>query len=231
MADNKAIGLYSSGAKLVESLAIIPLSLMYVAYPVLLRYYGESIEKYEFAYNLCFKYVLIIIIPIAVFTSFFSREIMLLFFGPQYLLGAGALAILVWSEVGVFLRVIIDKLLVITVSQKIILYLTISASAINVLLNFFLIPVLGIEGAALATTISYSCSALMTIFFKNSKKYWQSIHKKILIPMIISIVVGFSIKSTQINFWISAFVFFSICYGGLFLAKVINKTDFYFSNL
>jgi Na+-driven multidrug efflux pump len=39
----------------------------------------------------------------------------------------------------------------------------------NIILNYYLIPVFGIKGAAIATLISYSLSTLGIVLFKSSR--------------------------------------------------------------
>ena len=44
-------------------------------------------------------------------------------------------------------------------------YISITSLVVNIPLNFLLIPVLGISGSALASTISYTVSAVLTLVY------------------------------------------------------------------
>jgi O-antigen/teichoic acid export membrane protein len=61
--------------------------------------------------------------------------------------------------------------LTISGNQRIILVTTVLSAVMNIALNYFLIPILKVYGAALATTITQLCSLfLFNIFFKETRK-------------------------------------------------------------
>jgi len=79
---------------------------------------------------------------------------------------------------------------------------TISA-AVNIILNFLLIPKYEIIGASLATLISFALMSVMVlnlskIINKKDDLKWK--YKRLYSIVIISMIITFSIKNLQLNF-------------------------------
>lgn len=86
---------------------------------------------------------------------FFSSEVLRVFFGMEYQTGATTLKILM---VGIFFKASLGlgaTLLTMTGKEKSTMLITGSSAMINILLNVVLIPPFGMEGAALATTLTF----------------------------------------------------------------------------
>jgi PST family polysaccharide transporter len=89
-------------------------------------------------------------------------------FGPLFIESTEVLIIYAWSLFFMGLLVSSSKYLLVINKNKIILIRSILGLVSNILLNFILIPMMGIKGAAWATLISYSIAAYFSnIFFKE----------------------------------------------------------------
>ncbi|HIF9071222.1 TPA: flippase [Photobacterium damselae] len=91
----------------------------------------------------------------SLFISLFSREIIWIVYGNQYLPASTALSIIIWSGFFVFLSTISGRWLIIESLQKYSMYRTLCGVFINIVCNMILIPLLGINGAAIGTLSAY----------------------------------------------------------------------------
>jgi Na+-driven multidrug efflux pump len=77
----------------------------------------------------------------------------------------------IWASVFVFLGVVSGSWLTSENLQRLSFYRTLAGTVINVSLNFTLIPIYGITGAAIATLIAQMVAALIfDIFLKKTRR-------------------------------------------------------------
>lgn len=125
---------------------------------------------------LLYKYSFVFFIPV-IFTIFaFSKFLITTFVGAEYQAGSLALQILLIGAL-LFIVAMVNNSIVSAIGRpKIVAKITILAAVVNIIGNLLLIPSLGINGAAITTTISYSL-----IFFLTSVKVQQ--YLKIKLPV------------------------------------------------
>lgn len=92
--------------------------------------------------------------PVAVLLAIFSEEAMTLFFGADFAAGGSVLAILVFAQIGAAVNSSTTSLMLMTGRQNAFGIMTVIALIVNIAGNFILIPRMGAEGAAIATSIS-----------------------------------------------------------------------------
>jgi O-antigen/teichoic acid export membrane protein len=74
---------------------------------------------------------------------------------------------LIWALVGLSLSSVISQYLISENYIKIFFYTTLIGAIINVVLNYFFIPIWGIEGAAFVTAFSYLMVFISSLFFRK----------------------------------------------------------------
>ncbi|NOR57019.1 MAG: oligosaccharide flippase family protein [Sulfurimonas sp.] len=101
------------------------------------------------------------IVPAFIFIIVFCEDI-LLFFGKDFL--AGSTALLILSIAGLIKSLFgpTKITLEMTGKQNSFFFVILIASTLNIILNYVLIPIYGISGAALATTISFLISNIVS---------------------------------------------------------------------
>lgn len=105
-----------------------------------------------------------LLVPYGVLLCLDGDRLLRLLFGTGY--GAGAVVALQWlafAPVAFALSFYTAYLLFVRGRVGYMLAATIAATALNVLLNVWLIPLLGAEGAAIATTLSYAAEGLLSV--------------------------------------------------------------------
>ncbi|MBZ9570383.1 flippase [Methanobrevibacter sp. TMH8] len=103
-----------------------------------------------------YKYGMILVVPICIGIAMFAKTIMstVYFTNSDYALGAMALSILVIGMTFYSLFTISASIIQGIGNPRIPMYVLIGGTALTVVLGWFMIPAFGIEGGALATTIS-----------------------------------------------------------------------------
>lgn len=162
----REVGLYAAAVKLVEIWYFLPLIISSSLFPAIINAKKTSPELYKS--RLKNFYILMTIIPIliAVPISIFAKPIIYILFGSGYLESVNILQIYVWSSLGLFLSWAIGQYLTSENLVKTIFWLNCLAMIVNIILNFTLIPILGLSGAAWATLISYLVVPLV-IFIRS----------------------------------------------------------------
>ncbi|MBI2627555.1 flippase [Candidatus Nomurabacteria bacterium] len=148
------VGIYSAAANITIALIFIPLMYANSIYPVMSRFYINSKKSLKLVYERSFKYMLVLGLPIAAGIYTLSDEIILFLYGKEYSASAAVLAMLSGYVLLKFLNPVTGYTLMAINKQGTRLLGQASAAVINIALNFALIPIYGIIGAAAATLIT-----------------------------------------------------------------------------
>lgn len=170
LVNEEGVGFYSAAVRIVEAWYFIPMAITTSIFPAILN--AKQTNEFEYKKRLEKSYDLmsVISISIAVIISVLSGSIIQLFYGERFNSSAPVLSIYIWSGVATFLGVASNQFLIAENLTKLSLYRSVFGMAANIILNFLLIPVYGIIGAALATLISYFMSTFFIGVFKESRE-------------------------------------------------------------
>lgn len=156
------VGLYSAAYKLVIALTVFPTILSTTFTPVVFRLYKSNKETLKKLYNKLLVYSSAMAFPLLFGTILFASEIMIFFFGNDYAGGAGVLSILSFSTFFLYYNFILSMFIVAIKKEKLNMVLTFIVLILNVILNYFLINLIGMEGAAISTVVSNMLIAVAT---------------------------------------------------------------------
>ncbi len=107
----------------------------------------------------------------AVFVQWMGKDLVIFLYGNPYSLASDVLKIYIWSGIFVFIGVAGGNYFLIENKQGFVLLKSLSGLLVNVLLNFFWIPIYGVYGAAFATLISqFVASCLVPFIFKEVRE-------------------------------------------------------------
>ena len=156
------LGIYSKGSSLIQYLWQIPMLLSTLVFA------KSATSKKDIEFSLKVAQLLrisILITIICIILILFSKFIILTMYGEQY---KESVSVLVYLLPGVLLLTIF-KVMNMDLAGKgkpwIALKAMIPALIINIILNITLIPEKGANGAAIASTISYSFAAILFTYF------------------------------------------------------------------
>ncbi len=156
MIGNESSGLYAIAVKLSEFWYFIPTIICESLFTAIINARNTNLDIYKKRLKNLFLMLIIISIGIALLITVFSKLIIATLFGKAYMGTLIVLRTYVWSSIPIFLQIALGNYLVSENLVKIELWSTIGGAVLNVVLNIFLIPKYGIEGAAIATLISYT---------------------------------------------------------------------------
>ena len=99
------------------------------------------------------KYLMLIMIPLAIATMFYSTDIIHLIYGNEYDAASSVLSILIWTVCLLFVNGPCNTLLNASHKEVTVTKIYAIAALFNIILNFILIPYLSYNGAAITTVI------------------------------------------------------------------------------
>jgi O-antigen/teichoic acid export membrane protein len=171
MLDSEAVGQYSAAVKLSEAWYFVPMVIASSLFPAIVNAKKQSEELYynrlQNLYDLMVWGAILIAIP----TLFLSDYIILTLYGEAYIQASGVLALHIWAGVFVFLGVASSKWFIAENLQKYSFYRTLAGALINIVLNYILIPLYGIYGAAFATLISQAVASYLFNLTNKKLRY------------------------------------------------------------
>jgi O-antigen/teichoic acid export membrane protein len=164
------VGIYSAAVKLSEIFYFIPMLITTSLFPAILKSKQQGEELYkkrlQRLYTFMFWLAVVIILPM----SFLSDKLIIMFFGAPYQDAGPILMVHVWASIFVFWGVASGKWFLVENLQVLSLINAASGAAVNLFLNYKLMPVYGVMGAAYATLASYAVAAyLMNFMFAKSR--------------------------------------------------------------
>jgi len=164
----KEVGIYSVAVKLTEVWYFIPMIISNALYPLMIKKRQQGVNEYNGLFQKMYFSMVTLAILLIAFTYLFGEKIIILLFGKEYINAYEVLLIYVWASLFVFMGVFASKWMIIERYNKFVLFKSIAGVIINIVLNFLLIPRLGIKGAAIATVVSQLVSSyLFNMFFKE----------------------------------------------------------------
>ena len=166
--DTTAVGLYSAAARLTEVWYLIPNILITALFPALVNSSLHSEKEYQKRFNVLALTLLLVSLCISIFTSLFSKTLISIIYGNDFIEAAHILSVYIFSLLGSFISLLLLQDLFLKNKKWLVILLPASTSVLNIVLNIFLIPSYGTIGAALATVISYSMVPVLFYLLKKS---------------------------------------------------------------
>ncbi|NIR51220.1 flippase [candidate division KSB1 bacterium] len=154
MIGDETVGWYNAAYRLIFAMMVIPIGIMRAVYPALSAYYKSKREAFNHLFEKTFKLLFWAGTSIAIVVSLLSDEIVLLIFGEEYINGAAALKILVWSTAIYFIGTTLTHATRSAGKQAFTAKVVATSAFLNLILNFILIPRYSLVGAAFATVMS-----------------------------------------------------------------------------
>jgi len=171
MLDNKSVGLYSAAFRIYEIAIFLPVVLSQSIYPLMINNFINNRTKFYWIYTRITSLLTLISYVIVIGFFILSTFIVNVLYGEEYRLAAPLLPYLALGLIPMFNAGLRSNFMTITNNQKIILYTSMFSAVLNIVLNFFLIPHLGIVGSVYATVITQIVSlVLLNYIFKSTRE-------------------------------------------------------------
>lgn len=163
--NNTEVGIYSAAIKFSEIWYFIPSAIYTSVFPVLAKYKKENEELFFIKYKKVCSIMALISVIIAVIMTFLSNYLVNLLYGQKFIQAGPILSVHIWAGVFVFIGVAGSMWIMLEGLQKFTLFATSLGAVVNIILNFYLIPLYSGFGAAIATVISYAIAGYFVFFF------------------------------------------------------------------
>jgi O-antigen/teichoic acid export membrane protein len=160
------VGIYNAAHSTAALIFILPTGIISLFLPILMGFYSNKrynqIKKFHKTVS---RWIFLFNFPVFLVLAIFPTQIIRIIFGREYTAAALPLAILVFGYILYSLAYTSSNIIGMAKKTGWILLITIILAASNILLNFLLIPLYGVNGAAVATSISYIIGSLFLLFF------------------------------------------------------------------
>ncbi len=225
------VGMYSAARTLALLLQQILGAVAFLYFPLVTQLYGQKkLVEIGRTYAVITKWIMSISLPVFLVMFLFPRAVLWVVYSNKYI---GAYVVLELLALGFFVHVAFGPNGLTLVSFGDVKFVT-AVSAITALANFvmnlLLIPVFGINGAAIATAITYISSNII-VSVKLFTKY--GIHpfsrnyiKPLLASLFLAVIISRLCKSVNWLGLILLFAVFTLAYiAVLLLTKSFDKED------
>ena len=180
---SSAVGYYSVALKLSESWYFIPGIVATSFFPAIINAKNESSVTYNHRLSRLYGLMIYLSVFIAILVNFLGDVVIDFLYGDQYKYALEPLIIHIWAGVFVFIGNITTRWMI---NENLQIYAAIYSgigAVLNIVLNYVLLPKIGITGAAIATLVSYGVSTYFCLllspktrvaFFQVSKSILPS---------------------------------------------------------
>ncbi len=152
------------------------------------------------------KYSLLIVIPAALTLISFSRLYIGVFFGKEYAAGTVALQIILVGVIFFTLAKINNTVIQNIGKPKIVAKIVGLAAILNIIINIILIPIYGIAGAAIATSLTYIFAWVFSNHYAkklmNAKVPWADLLKLFIAGIAFVAVIFYVKKILMVNVYL-----------------------------
>jgi O-antigen/teichoic acid export membrane protein len=164
------VGIYSVAVKLSEAVYFLPVVLANSLFPALLNVRNKDKYLYKKRLQRLYTFVTWLALTIVFLFYYFGEWIINLLFGIEYSDSLKPMLIHIIASIFVFWGVVHAKYLISENKQKELFYRTFLAMSLNIVLNYMLIPVYGITGAAIGILISqFFANFVYDLLFKETR--------------------------------------------------------------
>jgi O-antigen/teichoic acid export membrane protein len=196
-----SVGVYSAACSIGNLIQLFVTPLQLILLPELSKLFDEKkMDEVRIYMSHSLRYFLLISIPAVFGLSALAKPLLGILTTEDFLSGWFVIPIIAFSGIlaGIF-QIFVNTMFLIK-QTKITTYINIVAAVSNVLINFFLIPSVGIVGASLSTLFSYFLMAALCMHISlkhfNFDFYFQDIAKSVLSSMAMYLFVSYFVISS-----------------------------------
>ena len=184
--DDATVGVYGFVSKIYNMLKQLVNAVVIVAMPRVAYIIKNRTKEYEEYVSKIFSAVNILLFPIIVGTFFMSKTMTLVAGGIQYVKGESTLKVLsIATLFAIYASVFTNCVLIVNQQEEKCLKSTIVSAVVNLVLNYVLIPKLGMIGAAITTVIAEAVNLFMQVRYSSSYFFWMKLKLKESVPCLI----------------------------------------------
>jgi O-antigen/teichoic acid export membrane protein len=158
-----SVGWYKVSMNVTDLISILSMIAMNAVLPVMSNFYLESREKLLDLYRTILRYIIIIMIPVAVAITIFAGDLIGLLYGSQYANSVLILRILIWSSLLTFILALLGTVILVIDRFRLAAKLSVINTSVRIMLNIVFIAKLGFIGAPLAAITANIFSVILFV--------------------------------------------------------------------
>lgn len=166
-----AVGVYSGAYKIIENLVFFPSMVVGLVLPLFSKYIFEKRKTFTLLANKVFKVFALLVFPLTVGVWFTAEDIVTIVGGSDFISSGPVLRVLVFALGCVFFGNLFNAILLAGNNQKALMYILSGCAAINLSMNFVVIPQYSFMGAAYTSVLTEALVALSGAYL-----CWRRIH-------------------------------------------------------
>lgn len=183
MMSETEVGFYSTAVALCGIWCFVLAALNDSMYPVIVEAFDSDIKLFERRCKQLYAIVFYVSIFASTIYTIFAKYMVVILYGTDYLPAVTPVRIVTWYIAFSYLGDARNVWVISYNCQKHLKYLYVGSAITNIALNYLLIPVLGVSGAALASVITQISTIMVFPLFiqdmrPNVKLMWDAIRLK-----------------------------------------------------
>ena len=225
MSGDRVLGPYVIAVQLTEQFGALPVALISSLFPVLSQT-AQQPEQFRHYLDASYRFLMVVVFFACAVVTPVTAPIVELLYGAEYQATAGLINVLIWSEVPLFLGVVLTNALVAKNLQKYLPFSTASGAVLNIALNLAFIPKWGALGASWATVVSYAAATVLfyLVFRETRALAWQGL-RIALPPFAVSLAIALALPHAPLHFAVK-FVAATLLYAaGAWMTGTVRKSE------
>ncbi len=229
MVGNYATGIYNATYKLISVLTLFYGVYTAVIFPVMSKFFKNDKSMLLVSFEKSIKYLMLVIIPLAVATVFYSTDVIHLIYGHEYDAASSVLSILIWTVCLLFISGACNTLLNASHKEVTVTKIYAIAAVFNIILNFFMIPYLSYDGAAITTVLSDILIVIIQsyVIYKLGHRPNKKLYSDLVKIIIGSAILGIALYFLNLNMWVAIPVGIIIYLAVVYLLRLFDDDDKY----
>lgn len=189
MVGDSEVGFYSAAVTCAGMTSFVFAAIIDSARPSVFSNKKVSNEAYEKSLMICYSIIIYLSLAQSCIFSIFADLIINILYGGAYASSANILRIVVWYTTFSYLGPVRNIWILAEDNQKYLWIINLSGAILNVIINFILIPIFGVMGAAIASLITQIFTNVIIGFIikpirKNNYLMIKGLNPKLLIKYI-----------------------------------------------
>ena len=229
MVGNYPTGIYNATYKLISVLTIFYSVYTAVIFPVMIKFFKNDEKMLLISFEKSIKYLMLIIIPLAVATVVYSTDIIHFIYGHEYDASSSVLSILIWTVCLLFISGAANTLLNASHKEVTVTKIYAMAAIFNIVLNLFMIPYLSYNGAAITTVLSDVLIVILQayVIYRLGHRPNKKLYYDLLKIIAGSAVLGIALYLLNLNMWVALPVGIIIYFAVMYLIRFFDDDDKY----
>lgn len=176
------VGYYSTATAICGMWVFVLVAIIDSFYPVIVNVYEKDKEEFKKKNIQLYSIILYVSFFVSTIICIFAPIIIKILYGNEYIQATEPLRILTWYTAFAYLGTARDAWIVCENKQKYLIYIYVCSALTNIVLNIFLIPILGASGASIASLLTqFSTIFVVPYFIKPLRENWKLMIKSLVI--------------------------------------------------